>query len=63
MSIVMAVFYVNWMVRFDVVSVWDDLIGGFGMFMLEAPSNEENDRQDKSDLGCSQGLKCDQFHD
>lgn len=53
----------NWMARFDVVSVWDDLICGLGVFLFEAISDEENDCQDKSDLGCSQGLECDQFHD
>lgn len=57
------VLYVDGVVRLVVVSVRDDLVGGLGVFLLQAVGDEEDSGEDESDLGGGEGLERDELHD
>ena len=62
-SIVGDVLNVDGVVRLVVMSMRNDLVGGLGLFALQAVGNEEDSCKDEGDLGGGEGLEGDELDD
>lgn len=54
---------VDGVVRLMVVSVRNDLVGGLGVFLLQAVGDKEDSGKDERDLGGGEGLERDELDD